>query len=372
MNNSTKEDLLVILGAGASIHAGMPGVVDITERLAMCDEWDSPWVDDVESVCSGYRKSQNLSLYFHQVRCYSRQYSNYEQFLGYLENIHLSGFRCAAHPYDVHTVTINTIIDTFRIEPKLSEHGEANYKELYKRYRLLLFTLNYDSVAEDYANRLGVTLSDGFSSSKEHVHPETFCSDSLASAIKSKEHILAHLHGSIFYSMPSKDTILKHSGLVPATNARFGLDNAPGEPKCCLISKDGRHLIASTIISGTDKSNLISNMPVMGEYMRELKNISQNVKRILIIGYGGNDSHVNEQLAVAYRNPNLRVAYITKSDLEYPPREVFAALPDVKFWTVHGTSGWKSGDSKVLVETSGFPLTNDVSMRLILNHLGVS
>lgn len=366
MTNSSKEDLLILLGAGASVHAGMPAVSDITERLVMCSEWDSPWVNDVELVYNGFRTEPDLSHCFHQVRSYSRQHSNYEQFLGYLEKASQSASRGSVQPIQVHTITVNTIIDAFRVKPKLSKCGKENYNVLFDKYRVLIFTLNYDSVAEDYANQLNIPISDGFSSNQSDGVAQ-FDPRELKSDMVSKKHILAHLHGSIFYSMPDSQTISKYRTLTATATARLGLDGTRGEQK--LKSGTGANqFFASTIISGTGKENAVNNMPVMKTYMSELKKLCQNVKRILIIGYGGNDPHINDQLSTAYKNPELRISYVTMSPFDYVPREVLSALPGARFWTVDGNDGWKSEDGKVLVKTSGFPL-DEFSMRHILSHL---
>lgn len=362
MSEFLKDDVLVLLGAGASIHADMPSVDGITERLQTCSARIPPWVRDV--VKDFNIAPQYLSCYLEQMSDYANSKPNckYEELLGDLEKkaSKPSNSQDRERAIQLHTVAINTIIDAFRDEPHISQCGEENYRALFDQHRALLFTLNHDSVVEGYARKCGIPIADGFSFDHRGGYA-VFDEENLRKSINAKKTILAHLHGSIFYSMPNRTTILKHPTVDSATAARLGGSK--------LVGEGDKDFFAMPIIAGINKDNSVDNTPVLKAYMSAFKCLCQNAKRMLIIGYGGNDLHINDQLSFAYKIPEVKIAYITKANSDDPLRAVRVAFPCVQSWTDQGGGDWKSSDTKVLVKTCGFPVLDKCSWGDVLSHL---
>lgn len=234
---------------------------------------------------------------------------------------------------------------------------------LFEKYRMLIFTLNYDLVIEEYAKRIGEELYDGFNECQE------FDAKLLDNEIENNKHILAHMHGSVLFANHSLNKLVKHKTPQEALCARL-------ESSMFFKEQNGKLFILSPIISGTEKYSAIKSTPVLFNYMEKFKELSQNVNRILVIGYGGNDVHVNKYLDDRLSNDEsreLRIAYVTKVDnpllQECPPPEVLLTFPRTKNFSRKFGSGWDwiSNDNRIVVRTTGFPLCS-ADMCLLTSH----
>ncbi|MFA6198245.1 MAG: SIR2 family protein [Patescibacteria group bacterium] len=76
------------------------------------------------------------------------------------------------------------------------------------------------------------------------------------------------------------------------------------------LSSDGKNLM----VIGKDKTIAISAEPVLRRYFDIFKKVmSEGQKKLLIIGYGFGDSHINQVIADAVRNRGLKVCIVSTS-----------------------------------------------------------
>jgi hypothetical protein len=74
---------------------------------------------------------------------------------------------------------------------------------------------------------------------------------------------------------------------------------------------------SSSLVIGRNKGGLIANEPLLREYFKLFQSaLASGGKKILIVGYGFRDAHINEVLAQAVRDAGLKVYVLGTSSPE--------------------------------------------------------
>ncbi len=96
---------------------------------------------------------------------------------------------------------------------------------------------------------------------------------------------------------------------------------------------------ANQLVIGTNKESLIKSEPLLRSYFDLLKNvIGENNKKILIIGYGFRDAHINNVLLKGVDDHNLKI-YILSTQ---PPQNLKLHLENANF-KIKGEGHIRSG-----------------------------
>jgi hypothetical protein len=162
--------------------------------------------------------------------------------------------------------------------------------ELEQEFRLAIFTLNYDDVVDGARN----DWFDGFVGEKESSpvgalwEARSFDARAFDFWQDSNEPVLVHLHGSVRFG-PSQNGfhLVKYSDIKAAGEAIQGIS-------CSGKSSGGQDNSLEPIISGLNKAARLSlNPESYGYYYRALIDSLLSNERLLVIGYGAKDEHVN-------------------------------------------------------------------------------
>jgi SIR2-like domain len=173
------------------------------------------------------------------------------------------------------------------------EAQTAFFNRLASTFRLTVLSLNYDDLLE----RIGIDWRDGYV--KTPFTFKWFDPKDFELALESQEHKLLHLHGSVRFSQPFSGEYLGHPkaqpiyGPVkyesPARAAEMFGQRAGGG-----IAYGGSLYDPMPVIAGLNKIGALEfNIRPFAYYLRSAARVIADATRILVIGYGGRDSHVN-------------------------------------------------------------------------------
>jgi hypothetical protein len=182
---------------------------------------------------------------------------------------------------------------------------ECLLQALADRFRIAVFTLNYDDVADRSFER----WFDGFSGEQE-TSPggrfwvaQAFDSRTFDGWRNASDPVLIHLHGSVRFGYLTND---------PWRLARFSDASAAGQT---LNRGPDNYRAGAPIISGLKKlDKLIYNPDPFGYYYRAFIDSMLECNRLLVIGYGGRDDHINTWLEqFSHRHSeSARTVWITR------------------------------------------------------------
>jgi hypothetical protein len=246
--------------------------------------------------------------------------------------------------------------------------------ELAKEFRPAIFTLNYDDVVDDSQN----AWFDGFSGSKnvscggEYCESSSFDARAFDEWKDALEPVLVHLHGSVRFG-PSR----QGSGLVKYRNANEACDAIEGVSGSDR-TEGGQIVSADPITSGLNKAaRLTLNPEPYGYYYRALIDSLLLSERLLVIGYGARDEHINTWIAqyAGRHGDQRRVTWIGKLDGKMvgertPEKDLISLLSNHKF--IDALHYARSDGSNPLIDcgalrlgASGFPVAPDVQSEII-------
>jgi hypothetical protein len=241
------------------------------------------------------------------------------------------------------------------------DHAAAFFAELVRRFRITHTDLNYDDFSDGVYPE-GAT-DDGF---RGHGWPKHFAPRELVRATAPVR--LMHQHGSyrFRYHAPGGGFVKLETG---------GTRLMPGS----VDTLDGYRYHA--IISGTAKMLQLTPLP-FPTYYQLFANATLTTPRLLVIGYGGGDLHLNTYLVQMKKlhGEALRVAWVYHGDIR-AQRELMRSMcavyagerhqdPGLEFvenLTVDG-DGFAAHDSLMLY-SSGFPLRSPADGPRIIAHL---
>jgi len=173
------------------------------------------------------------------------------------------------------------------------ERVRAFVEDMARNYRCRLFTLNYDDLLE----RSGITFYDGFNG-------RNFDASGFATSWD-KTDLLCHLHGYIRFGLSDAPT----SAIETFPTAAEAL----ARPSFLTqIAQSGDRILLGTIVSGLRKTDKVLYTPYSYYHIALIQSIISSPK-ILVIGYGGYDTYVNQWLinAKTIHGEALRLAWIT-------------------------------------------------------------
>jgi len=335
-----KRTMLVVVGAGASVKANVPGASELLEPVLEAlptivvpgtafssarypDSIHGPYDRRVRvaDLLSSAILAQNGRIDFELVL------RSIESLLSYTalpivsytqpkpEFARLLDWSVLSQAHDAATKAVRNAI--VQREPPKPEQIEARdnvrflFQELAKDFRLILSTLNYDDLLDDT-----LTWSDGFyeagSSDYALFDPLRWRETEISS-----EHLMMHIHGSVRFGFRKGDDLIRGGARFDeparypdAEKAAASTEGTYTSPR----SVDGQDLIGGTIIAGGDKgARLVFNMRPYGYYFSTLQHSIPDADCMLIVGYGWNDEHVT-QLIQEYADihPDRKIAVITR------------------------------------------------------------
>lgn len=186
--------------------------------------------------------------------------------------------------------------------PKAREAYSDMLTGLLDAFDLDIFTLNYDLIIDQALKDASISAYDGFvhiCGADGSVCLE-FDTEDFYKTSQTTRCLLAHLHGNVAI------------GYMPQVNGR--LPRSIGElgkfadPNKALESVDNVHMsepapngqlsVAGPLISGVNKSSKITGTTIpFGYYYQAFANSVARNNKLLVIGYGGADPHVNTWIA---------------------------------------------------------------------------
>lgn len=315
----TRPRLLVILGAGSTLHAGAPSTKEIDDFIfGIKDEPIRSVVDrlraqrtegnfNFETVLAALEELGEFSLRRSHPMALTRIGGYLAAFADYLPDfgpIEYMSFISA------HAQLIGRIKD-FVINRTVNASADALrhfFDHLRTVFDLTVVTLNYD----DLIDRAG-DWYDGFSAPEKSTGAHTF--DFSGFSPQSVQHpaVLMHLHGSVRYSFPAfsfepprEGEIIRYGRPVHALHAMLHPPEGIAQP--------------TPIIAGDGKDRWMTRACVpFGYYYNAFINTIQECSRLLVAGYGAGDRHVNSWL---HEYPRLhrdrRIVHVNPALFELP------------------------------------------------------
>jgi len=298
--------LLVVLGAGASVEYGMPKVKDID---LLFDEWAQCGFSIMES-----RNNYKDNLYswvkddFLEAEIFEPSFEDYLHRIQTLASMGLNDGKFKFKSKFIYNKEL-PIIKTFNGEIHKANNQDFASLNAYLNGELLKFIRNKGKNLEteksielkkgrdffnflrndfqlgfinlNYDNVLLSTLpelSTGFDkiNGKYDIN-EFYCND---------WNFCHHIHGSIHFDMRDGEEIFWNRDL----NAKFGTGVLG---RRSFVTPEGSVHPFSTIITGKDKINQIYREPFRQNFVKLDQRINES-DTILFIGYGFNDSYLNE------------------------------------------------------------------------------
>jgi hypothetical protein len=381
-----KQDLVVVLAAGASIPAGLPSTKEITDSVM---RWDAPAaqlnaipyvvppstkpqafarvvpvVPAIEAALRGVYESVDFERILHALEQLELFVSS--RAVGAIHDDYrpvLTAFAGLDRRYAAVLEDANLIRDTRQwmirhvfnyVGMRADRSGrrdhiaarqslEVLFTALARRFRLVVINLNYDDVIDT----MPLPWFDGF------VRPVESWSACklfdvhrwLSEERRAREHFLIHLHGSIrFGYAPNESTLQLSQFSEPAHYDSYLQAAGTLEHRWSSSTlADGGVHDAFPIISGAQKAaKMIFNARPYGYYYRAAMTALIDSPRMLAIGYGGRDVHLNAWIEEHVRvHGDARKAVIIN---RIPGSEVGEETPLNKLLReLAGVKGWSSG-----------------------------
>jgi hypothetical protein len=290
MADSSENDLVFLLGAGASVDAGMPTVAQLTKELRinlpkLRDEYDQcrPEFSQLFDLIASYDKSvkENYERFFEWISLLIKAQT--EPFRNLIKiNVNSSLVKAMADLTLVIGGEIARLLASRKTEPNyLAKVGDF----LPSQGRLKVFSLNYDCCLEDVCQNAGIDLTTGFDHSTKKWNPSLF-------QRKSKGINLYKLHGSLRW-FGTRDENL--------ANDAFQHDLVLME-----LEQGARRYLPSNI-NVTQRPELVlgpgSKVQPDDPFrtlLYEFQHSLHQTKVCVIIGYSHSDDHINKMLGQAF------------------------------------------------------------------------
>ncbi len=281
--------------------------------------------------------------------------------------------------WSVLRATREAIISTIHSEIQNRTFGLPRGLPLHKlvtalvdEFRLAVFTLNYDDVVDEAC----ANWFDGFAGAEESStaggQGEAHAFDASAFDLwrETGDPVLVHMHGSVRFG-PSGFDLVKYSSAQAAADA---IKRVPSDK-----STGGQIVSLGPIISGLNKAARLSLNPMpYGYYYRAFIDSILSCERLLVIGYGGADEHVNtwlEQFCVKH-GEKRRVGWIgmlegRMAGERTAEKDIICCLSDNRFEDFRHNAEQEGlvrlmecGDM-LRLGVGGFPLPQDAQSNLI-------
>ena len=236
-----------------------------------------------------------------------------------------------------------------------------------------VLTLNYDNLIDEI-------LDDAFDGFTIDIGGGARSFDAVTFASQSEGSTLLHLHGSTLFGYLcegeiAKPQIVKYPSLEDAMGS---ICKALKSPDSIRRVGDYGSLVATIapIISGFQKAEKLMLEPTpFGYYYVKAVNQILRCSRILILGYGGGDPHINAWIVESARlhGPRYRAAYVYKASSQNAPvpepaGAFLSNLAKTCGRTTKDSTGSESFGANIWVIDSGLPF-DDSTFEAVRNFL---
>ncbi|WP_323989075.1 SIR2 family protein [Nguyenibacter sp. L1] len=291
----TRPRVLVILGAGSTLHANAPSTQDIDDLIFKMED---STISSVVRLLKEQRTARHFN--FEAVLAALEELDEFSRRKKYPTNLANKGGYLAAFtdwmpdftssgdaPFTELRLQLIGKIKNFVIERTHSSSPErlkSFFDNLRAYFDLTVVTLNYD----DLIDRSGEWY-DGFVPA-QHNHNGEFDYDGFPQRSMQESTVLLHLHGSVRFTFPPFSPVPSPKGeIVRSSSAKYGLP-------VTLHPSQGIEQ-PSPIIAGGGKDRWMTRACVpFGYYYNAFINTAQLCSRVIVAGYGGGDEHVNSWL----------------------------------------------------------------------------
>lgn len=405
-----KDVATLLIGAGASLWADAPKTVEVLDHLLAYSEPTVIMEDDftytgyefkppiqrpkdptrvpafwvVDRALRARIKSRNYEHVFHAVEellAYSASNSYYREF-NPEESLTLTAFTDPKWDFrqlfsvplalKMHQQILIAIFELIcRASTSLTPPKEFVdfWGALTTQYRVHVFSPNYDDVLEYYVHPKS-NLADGFTTPVGAYFG--FSPRDFMQAYESADALLCHIHGSVRFgygSMDPRDTIIVKFQNRGDARESLNYDKMPDG------NVSGDLAINSPLISGHRKALKFSSAP-FAHYMSAFQWDALHEPRLVIVGYGFNDPHINAILEqFSHRFPTgRRIVHITSARPQDKAMTPLANSVLMYGKTTSYSAGSVGGDQflesqNVLIFHSGFPLKDSGSAKKIAAFL---
>lgn len=328
MSQDKLPKLNLLLGAGSTISAGMPSTLDISTCL--------------ESLTApGQIGKSNGDRFFASLKDFlvkKGEYKdvNFELMLYALETIEpfLHGNRKSVFEKEDYFRSVVAPFVELSNDAKFIEHSQGTrywrieaFKQIGKligdrlststvkekhlsdlllrlnsQFGLKVFTLNYD----DLVDRVPIEWRDGFIPNNSN-YCESFGASQFLADDQSTSPLLVHLHGSTRFGYMQGSYFEIDKYRTPEIAGNHLLDMATFQ------NVHGRLVASGPMISGLSKvEQLLLRPKPYGYYFNSFINNLIANPRLLILGYGGYDRHINDWILESIRvhGDSARIAYV--------------------------------------------------------------
>ncbi|MDH2909465.1 MAG: SIR2 family protein [Candidatus Eremiobacteraeota bacterium] len=346
-----KPDLVLVVGAGASIPCGILSTQELTDAAFGYVSDVSPPMDSFITLPGGsniqrFPRAINLGEILHQGLRGAYRSVDFELFLHAIEALEghaepyglaepgqrpvMTAFADLLPRFDllrardtmyvarhqvvegIHRRLASLCVLCSTQESQEARDAQATFiREVAERFRLVAIDLNYD----DLLDRIDIGWEDGFRAvpgkAYSHFDPRAWLH-----ASDGDKPLLMHLHGSVRHGLSHLNSGNPASLYEPALYdnpmeavASFG-DASQSEPMA-----DGKTATALPFISGFDKAaKITSNVRPFAYYYLAAAQALALTPRLLVVGYGGRDQHVQAWIAehAAIHGSNRRAAALLK------------------------------------------------------------
>lgn len=313
--DNDKPRLVVLLGAGSTIHANAPSTTEITQHVEAHASETTRAIFDALKAQHG---ASNIN--------FERLIYAIDELIGYFlrrenpDGRNLLGgvlsaftqpdprFGCfKSGDLEEERIRVATLISRFvweKTENSSADQLKDFLDRLEQTFRLTVFTLNYDNLID----RAGEWF-DGFADLQEP--PDEFGSGYRFNPVEFIEkfhtapRVLAHLHGNVQFAYDDKG--IEVVKFLDANDAIRSLDSNPMNN-------------LPPIISGFNKESRLVREPIpFGYYYHAFIEAILGTSRLLVAGYGRNDLHVQPWLAeiVRLKRSNWRLTWIDKEEINF-------------------------------------------------------
>lgn len=291
----TRPRVLVILGAGSTLHAGAPSTQDIDDLITKVEDSTISSVIRLleEQRTTGYFNFETVLAALEELD----EFSGRKKFPTTLANI---GGSLAAFTDWLPDFTSSNDAPFMELRLRLigniknfvigrtylssPERLKSFFDKLRVYFNLTVVTLNYD----DLIDRSG-DWYDGFVAA-QHSDNAEFDYNGFAQRSMQEPTVLLHLHGSVRFTFPPFSPSPSPKGeIVRRSCAVYGLASTFHAPQGIRQP--------TPIIAGGGKDRWMTRACVpFGYYYNALINTVQMCSRVIVAGYGGGDEHVNSWL----------------------------------------------------------------------------
>lgn len=361
----TKNKLLMVVGAGASIDFGLPRVDEVGQLINDHVQWQYPLAGTPASNL--YRLIEDMVGQYwtthvpkHLVRAPHYEdvlYAIFALAAAYPAGIYTSPLAAViqATPFpDINlfgtqikavgkdelnglgVAAVDAIVDVFRArcataeKNRVTEFGrlETFVAALQNEFDIAVVTLNYDNVMY----RAFPGIETGFD-------PATDRFDEKRILQRTEWACMLHLHGSVHFDMPFDPAMASGHDLheirwQPDINAAFA-QNASG--RSSQRTPEGADFPTSVVVAGYGKTMQMLRRPFR-TYYSELDRLVCGCDAALFAGYGFGDAHLNaafQSFRDSRRRPVVILDYATKGSMTLSAGESGSRLARVLAQTLH-------------------------------------